>query len=1013
MIEFRTLGRVDLRGSPPGPLLRQPKCLALLAYLAMARPHRFHRRDSLVGLFWPEMDERHARAALSQTLYRLRRALNADAIVVRGAEEVAVDPAHLWCDAAALEEAFEAGDFARAVELYQGEPLPGFILSDSADFELWLAGVRTRLRALAGRAARKRAEEAEAAGDDESAVSYARRALELSQDDEAELRELLALLARTGDRAGALRAYDDFAARLREDFGAEPDARTTAVVEELRRPPQASIQASAARGEGARSRSSEPLPDLPAPLPAPPAVPVEPAAIPAELAAIPVDPAAIPVDPATTSAEPTAAPSARRFAGSTLSRRRAALPLLVLGVAATGWLVLAPGRGTGDPTIASRPGQAVRIAVFPFAYEGSGASADIARGMASVLGANLDGAGDLRSVDHRALLNAMEDAGPEAPDRVLAREIGGRLGASLYVLGEVVETGDRLRMTATLYDASTGASLADAVANGTTGDIFGVIDRLSVRLIGGTSAARGDDLTRTAALTAGSLPALKAYLEGDAEYRAGRYREAVRALDRAVTLDSAFALAHYRLSGAAHWLASSDIAEKAVKAALRHQERLTEGERALVVAFDRYLAGDVIEAERLYRRALAVRPDDVEAWLNLAEVQFHWWSHFGRSALDSKAAFQHVLRYEPDHPGALVHLVRIAASEGDAAQVDSLAGRLARLDLDPGQRLEVDALRGIVARDQEAIERTLGALAAADDAVVENLVRSIAVHSHDLEVAARAARIQAAPERDPLVRGRAHVMLAQIELARGRWRAAEDELDLLEAIQPGWALQYRAAFAAFPFLPTPAPALRRLREALEGPAELQPARPEFPYAPRQIYPPRRHYLAGLLGLRSGDRYAALRHAVEMERSTGDGVRDAFGETYARGLRAALARSQGQPEEALRLLDAPRIPPDSIRPNIGSFPDADARFLKAELLREQGRVREAIRWYASFPDPAAYDLIYLAPSHLRRGQLQEELGDSGRARGHYARLLELWGHADESFRPWLEEARQGLARLEGS
>ena len=54
MIRFHTLGVLDLRG-PDGlelrSVLQQPKRLGLLAYLSIASPRRFHRRDSLLALF--------------------------------------------------------------------------------------------------------------------------------------------------------------------------------------------------------------------------------------------------------------------------------------------------------------------------------------------------------------------------------------------------------------------------------------------------------------------------------------------------------------------------------------------------------------------------------------------------------------------------------------------------------------------------------------------------------------------------------------------------------------------------------------------------------------------------------------------------------------------------------------------------------------------------------------------------------------------------------------------------
>src|ERR1051325_3958230 len=72
MIEFRLLGALhltDAEGREVQSLLTRPRRLALLAYLAAATPRGFHRRDSLLALFWPELDQEHGRAALGQALH--------------------------------------------------------------------------------------------------------------------------------------------------------------------------------------------------------------------------------------------------------------------------------------------------------------------------------------------------------------------------------------------------------------------------------------------------------------------------------------------------------------------------------------------------------------------------------------------------------------------------------------------------------------------------------------------------------------------------------------------------------------------------------------------------------------------------------------------------------------------------------------------------------------------------------------------------------------------------------
>src|SRR5213594_517641 len=117
MIALRMLGRLSLTGADgreAPTLLGQPRRFALLAYLAAATPLGFHRRDSLLALFWPELDQEHARTALRQALRVLRAALGPEAVVSRGDEEVALDFGQVWSDVAALERAVDAGEWLEA-----------------------------------------------------------------------------------------------------------------------------------------------------------------------------------------------------------------------------------------------------------------------------------------------------------------------------------------------------------------------------------------------------------------------------------------------------------------------------------------------------------------------------------------------------------------------------------------------------------------------------------------------------------------------------------------------------------------------------------------------------------------------------------------------------------------------------------------------------------------------------------------------------------------------------------
>src|SRR5438445_7774719 len=237
MIEFRMLGTLhltDAAGHEVKRLLTRSRRLALLAYLAASAPRRFHRRDSLLALFWPELDQEHARAALRQALHVLRGALGGDVVVTRGDEEIGLDFTGLWCDVVAFDEAIAAGQLAVAVDCYKGDLLDGFFISGAGDFERWLERERARLREAVSGAARTLIEQCEAAGDVAAAAQHARRATRLARHDEDLVRRFVTLLDPVGDRAGAVAAYDAVAECLRVDLETEPAAETNAFIRAVR-----------------------------------------------------------------------------------------------------------------------------------------------------------------------------------------------------------------------------------------------------------------------------------------------------------------------------------------------------------------------------------------------------------------------------------------------------------------------------------------------------------------------------------------------------------------------------------------------------------------------------------------------------------------------------------------------------------------------------------------------------------------------------------------------------------
>jgi DNA-binding SARP family transcriptional activator len=239
MIELRTFGGVDLRGvdsSAASELLAQPRPTALLSYLAIARPGDFLRRDLLVSLFWAESDQSHARANLRKLIHVLRRLLTDELIETRGDEEIRLTPTAFWCDAAEYEVCIARGDHGRAIELYRGPLLPGFIVAGAPGFQSWLDATRRRL-------SRQSIKSALSLAEDHARHQERTKASDLAQfigdrepelEDEHQLRKLLQVLVNIGDRAGALRMFDDFRQRLWRDYHALPAPETRAIAEQIR-----------------------------------------------------------------------------------------------------------------------------------------------------------------------------------------------------------------------------------------------------------------------------------------------------------------------------------------------------------------------------------------------------------------------------------------------------------------------------------------------------------------------------------------------------------------------------------------------------------------------------------------------------------------------------------------------------------------------------------------------------------------------------------------------------------
>jgi DNA-binding SARP family transcriptional activator len=118
MTQLYVLGPAEMRnsrGELDHSFLAGPKRLALFVYLLLHKPHGFHRRDSLLPIFWPEQDQKSARNSLSNMLYHIRKTLGTEVVENRGSEEISINPDLFWCDAVAFEKAMREKDYETAL----------------------------------------------------------------------------------------------------------------------------------------------------------------------------------------------------------------------------------------------------------------------------------------------------------------------------------------------------------------------------------------------------------------------------------------------------------------------------------------------------------------------------------------------------------------------------------------------------------------------------------------------------------------------------------------------------------------------------------------------------------------------------------------------------------------------------------------------------------------------------------------------------------------------------------
>ncbi len=668
-------------------------------------------------------------------------------------------------------------------------------------------------------------------------------------------------------------------------------------------------------------------------------------------------------------------------------RRRRRVAALALGAAAV--IALAVGlmvRRTANPA----PLDPNLVAVAPFDVPDPRLSL-WREGLVDLLSRNLDGAGPLRSVPPTTVIRRWRGRS----DRLSAAELGRRTSARLIVFGNLIGAGpDSVRLTATALDAVSERPLAELELWEAADRMDRLADSLTVRLLRELGRTRGIQVFRTGSLGSTSLPALKAFLQGEQWFRRAAWDSALASYQHAIALDSTFPLALRRAAQVLGWerTAFDSLAEALALRAGALNQGLAPRDSLLVTAeslsgalYAAVPASDwsVLTRAHEVARELTLRyPDDFESWYTLGEVLYHFGSPVGVGARQALEAFDRAIAIDSSFAPAYIHPVELALwLGGPEAEKGYAAGYLA---LDP-----TDASASGIALAQRIIESW-----SAGPSEIGQLVRS----ASPAALLDAFAALRRAPDSTESVIA---VTRALVDAPAGdaRWLTADSRERRLAS-----ALLYRGHVreGAEIFYRNPAPLPPHLVDAaLLGGVPPETAGPIFRrWLEENTIRPVVALPWWLAQRDSGSIRELVRRSDAAVASGSDGTALARARHASETALAYLTLLRGDTTEAIRRFEAL---PDSLCP-FCYF----ERLTLAQLLSARQEDRKAARlmegWLTELLTPS--EILWT----LERARVAERLGDRETAAQDYQYVVDTWRRADPQLQPYVAEAREGLVRV---
>ena len=682
----------------------------------------------------------------------------------------------------------------------------------------------------------------------------------------------------------------------------------------------------------------------------------------------------------------------------------------VLAVAATvgiGWAGLQ--LGSARPATGGPP---TDLAIFPFRTNPADAST-LGEGLADLTAAAIDGTVGIDVADPESLwrsLRADDGTGLRIPDLDAAGEMARRRRARHFVLGSVTTLEDRVEISARVYDPD-ATPIETVRVNAPKDSLSSAIDRVAIGVVRAVWNGTADPAVPSTGTTATtSIEALQAYLDARSRQTRGDYEGALAAIERAVTLDSTFALAHLAHFQIRSWILFQDGQPftgltPIIDQAMAYRDRLPPRDRYRVEGYKALDRTDGRRAATSFERILAIDPEDLDARLSLAFTYLVYGWQMDKDIGDIADAVRRVLALDSTSIWGRATLTRLAVIDGDTTLARDQAAALSSQDSTSAFVGSTIASARLLTGDSAEITRRLRTVAEEPIPVVTTVLRDL--RNSRPSVALRFAQILADRGRPERHRQTGMGALAQLRIGVGQVRRADSTVraGLYERIRP--VLNRYFVTSALAEAGVPEATARAVRE-LEAfaPADSLTA---FLYTRPAVWAT--GWAVGAWQATFGDTTAARRWQQALTALPGGNTEWAWREALTEDIEARLAVRRGDFDNALTSAQTAYDDWAIHSANVlESDPEPAMRFHLAELLQRAGRLVEAERLYLSFVPPYNWAGFYTARSALALGDLAAGRAAWEDAARYYALAVTMWRAGDAEVAGWGALAEQGLQRV---